>query len=259
MQIVVAALLLLQWLHYPAADVPRNPDGKPNLNAPPPRTRDGHPDFSGVWDIEHNRPCPVEGCNDMQIGQEFIDIGWSLKGGLPYLPWAETLMKERKAQNGKDDPGSHCLPIGLVKMHTTPLLSKIVQAPGLMIILSERETIYRQIFIDGRPLPEVDLPSYNGYSSARWDGDTLIVQTTGFKDGMWLDRNGSPMTDAAKITERFRRPSFGKMEIELTVDDAKAYTKPWTIQMTHFLMPDSELIDYQCRENEKSVEHYVGK
>src|SRR4051812_30619148 len=165
---ILAALLLLQWLHYPAADVPRNPDGKPDLNAPPPRTRDGHPDFSGVWDIEHNRPCPPEGCNDMQIGQEFIDIGWSLKGGLPFLPWAETLMKERKAQNVKDDPGSHCLPTGLVKMHTTPLLSKIIQAPGVLVVLNERETIYRQIFTDGRPLPEVDLPSFNGYSSAKW-------------------------------------------------------------------------------------------
>jgi hypothetical protein len=260
MKIVVAALLLVgQWLNYPTAGIPRTADGKPDLSAPAPRTADGHPDFSGVWDIEHNRPCPPEGCNDMRIGQEFVDIGWSIKGGLPYQPWAAALVKERTAKNGMDDPGSHCLPTGVIKMHTTPLLSKIVQLPGLLVILSERETVFRQVFMDGRPLPTIDLPSYNGYSSGKWDGDTLVVQTAGFKDGLWLDRNGSPMSDAAKVTERFRRPTFGKMEIEITVDDPKAYTKPWTINLNHFFAPDTELIDYMCRENEKSTEHYVGK
>jgi hypothetical protein len=260
MQVVLAALMLFaQWLHYATAGVPRNPDGTPNLNAPAPRTPDGHPDFSGVWDIEHNRPCPPEGCNDMLIGQEFMNIGWSLKGGLPYQPWAAALAKQRTEQNGKDDPGSHCFPIGLVKLHTTPLLSKIVQLPGLIVILSEREAVYRQIFTDGRPLPAIDLPSYNGFSSGKWEGDTLVVQTSGFKDDLWLDRNGNPLTDAAKTTERFRRPTFGKMEIELTVDDPKAYTRPWTVKLNHFLMPDTELVDYMCRENEKSSEHYVGK
>ena len=205
MKIVVVALMLAgQWLNYPTAGIPRTPDGKPNLDAPAPKSIDGHPDFSGVWDIEHNRPCPPEGCNDMRIGQEFVDIGWSVKGGLPFQPWAAALTKERTAKNGMDDPGSHCLPTGVIKMHTTPLLSKIVQLPGLLVILSERETVFRQIFMDGRPLPTVDLPSYNGYSSGKWDGDMLVVQTAGFKDGLWLDRNGSPMTDAAKVTERFQ-------------------------------------------------------
>jgi hypothetical protein len=138
-------------------------------------------------------------------------------------------------------------------------MSKIVQVPGLLLLLNERETVFRQIFMDGRALPAIDIPSFNGYSSGKWEGDTLVVQTTGFKDGLWLDRNGSPLTDAAKITERFRRPTYGKLEIELTVDDPKAYTKPWTIKLNHFIKPDTELIDYMCRDNEKDIPHYVGK
>jgi hypothetical protein len=248
-----------QWLNYPTKGVPRDKDGKPNLNAPAPKTADGHPDFSGIWDIEHNRPCPPEGCPDMRIGLEFIDIGSSLKGGLPFQPWAAALAKKRTDENGQEDPGSLCLPIGLVKLHTTPLMSKIVQVPGLLLLLNERETVFRQIFMDGRALPAIDIPSFNGYSSGKWEGDTLVVQTTGFKDGLWLDRNGSPLTDAAKITERFRRPTYGKLEIELTVDDPKAYTKPWTIKLNHFIKPDTELIDYMCRDNEKDIPHYVGK
>jgi len=216
-----------QWLHYPTPRVPKTAAGSPDLSAPAPRTADGTPDFSGMWDIEHNRPCPPGGCLDMFIGQEFLNIGWSLKAGLPYQPWARDLVKVRMEQEGKDDPASHCQPPGIVKTHTTPLLRKIIQIPGLIVILSERDASYRQIFTDGRPQPaEIDLPSANGYSTGKWEGDTLVVQTTGFRDGLWLDRSGSPLTDAAKMTERFRRVNYGNLEIELTVDDPKAYTAP---------------------------------
>ena len=251
--------LQAQWLHYPTAGVPKTPGGKPNLSAPAPRTSDGKPDLSGMWDIEHNRPCPPEGCADMLVGQEFVNIGWSLETGLPYQPWAAALVKERMEQEGKDDPGTHCLPTGILKMHTTPLIRKVIQIPGLVVILNERNTTYRQIFTDGRPLPTIDQPSYTGYSSGKWEGDTLVVQTIGFKDGLWLDRNGSPMTDAAKIVERFRRVNYGKLEIEVTVDDPKAYTAPWTVTLNHFLMTDTELLDYICLENEKDIPHLVGK
>jgi hypothetical protein len=248
-----------QWLKYTTAGVPRTSNGKPNLTAPTPHTPDGKPDLSGIWDIEHNRPCPPGGCPDMEVGQEFVNIGWSLNRGLPYQPWAADLRKARMEANGKDDPSSHCLPRGVVKSHTTPLFRKIVQVPGLVVFLQEANASYRQIFTDGRPLPEIEQPSFNGYSSGKWEGDTLVVETVGFKDGIWLDRSGSPMTDAAKMIERFRRVNYGRLEIEITVDDRKAYTAPWTVKLNHFIVVDTELLDYICLENEKSVAHMVGR
>ena len=228
--LLLAALpLSAQWLQYPTPGVPRLPDGSPNREAPTPRTPDGKPDFSGIWEPEKNRPCPPEGCADMQVPLEFLNIGSSLKDGLPYQPWAAEIRKTRTEQNGKDDPVSRCLPGGIVKLHTTPQLRKIIQIPGLLVTLNEMDATYRQIFLDARPLPQVDIASFKGYSSGKWDGDTLVVESAGFPDGIWLDRNGSPLTDAAKITERFRRVNYGKMEIEITVDDPKAYTRPWTI------------------------------
>jgi hypothetical protein len=241
-----------QWLNYPTAGVPRLPNGSPNLQAPAPRTADGKPDFSGIWEPEKNRPCPPDGCADMQVPQEFMNIGWSLKEGPPYQAWAAEARKTRMEQNGKDDPVSRCLPGGLVKLHTTPQLRKIIQVPGLLVTLNEMDATYRQIFTDGRPLPPVvDLPSFKGFSSGRWEGDTLVVETSGFPDGVWLDRNGSPLTDAARITERLRRLNYGTMEIDITIDDTKAYTRSWTITLTHRIVLDTELIDYICTENEK--------
>jgi hypothetical protein len=251
--------LCAQWLHYPTAGVPRLADGSPNLEAPAPKTPDGKPDFSGMWAPENNRPCPPPGCADMEVPQEFVNIGWSLKDGPPYQPWAAEIKKTRTEQNGKDDPVSRCLPGGVVKLHTTPLLRKIVQVPGLLITLNEMDATFRQIFTDGRPLPSIDMPSFKGYSSGKWEGDTLVVETTGFPDEMWLDRSGSPMTDAAKITERFRRVNYGRMEIEITVDDPRAYTAPWTIKLHHNIVLDTELIDYLCVENEKDAGRLIGK
>jgi hypothetical protein len=248
-----------QWLHYPAAGVPRTSAGAPNLNAPPLRTADGKPDLSGVWQAEKTRPCPPEGCDDMEIGEQFLNIGWGLKGGIPYQPWAADLVKARKAQNGSGDPGTHCLPTGIMMMHTTPLLKKIVQVPGLLIILNERNAMYRQIFTDGRPLPADPQPSWTGYSTAHWDGDTLVVESAGFRDGIWLDRAGSPLTEAGKMTERIRRVNYGRLEIRITVDDPKAYTAPWTIQLNQWIVPDTDLLDYICLENEKDLTHIANK
>ena len=255
----LALPMLAQWVNYPTAGIPRTKDGKPNRAAPAPRTAEGKPDFSGIWDVEHNRPCPAGGCTDMAVPQEFVNIGWSLKDGLPYQPWARELVRQRKIQNGKDDPGSQCLPNSIAKMHSTPLMKKIIQTPGLLVILNERNATFRQIFLDGRPLPEDPNPSWLGYSTGKWEGDALVVQSNGFRDNLWLDRDGSPMTSAAKITERFRRPSFGHWEIELTVDDPKAYTRPWTIKMNQNILVDTDLLDYICLENEKDVHHLTGK
>lgn len=256
---VLSISLHAQWLHYPTAGVPKTSDGKPNLAAPAPRTSDGKPDLSGLWDIEHNRPCPPDGCDDMRIGQEFLNIGWGLPGGLPYRAWAADLAKKRTADLRKDDPNGFCLPTGIVRMHTTPLFRKFVQTPGLVVILNERNAMYRQVFTDGRPLPVDPNPSWVGYSSGKWEGEVLVVQTIGFRDGMWLDAAGSPMTEAARITERFRRVNYGTLEIELTVDDPKAYTKPWSVKLKQFLMLDTDLLDYMCVENEKDSQRLVGK
>jgi hypothetical protein len=257
--VAISTPVFAQWLKYPSAGVPRNANGTPNLEALAPRTTDGRPDFSGIWAPEDNRPCPPEGCLDMKVPQEFVDIGWSLKDGVPYKPWAADLVKRRLADNSKDDPASHCLPRGVVKGHTTPLFRKIVQLPGLLVILNESNASYRQIFTDGRALPVDPQPSWNGYSSAKWEGDDLVVRTNGFRDEMWLDRRGSPMTDAAEMTERFRRVHYGKMEIVLTINDPKAYTKPWTVTLNQVIVLDTELLDYICLENEKSVAHMVGR
>jgi hypothetical protein len=194
----------------------------------------------------------------MNVPQEFFNIGWGIKNGLPYQPWAAELVNTRMARNGMDDPTSHCLPGGPVKGHTERLFRKVIQTPGLIVILNERNVSYRQIFTDARPLPQDPNPSFSGYSSGRWEGDVLVVQTNGLQDGLWLDRNGSPLTAAARLTEHFRRITFGKMEVEVTVDDPKAYTAPWTVKVTHLIVPDTELLDYSCLENEKDGGHLVG-
>jgi hypothetical protein len=253
--------LSAQWLDYPTPGVPRTPDGKPNLNAACPRTADGKPDLSGLWEPLYNRPGapppPFEGC--VPVTREFINMGSSLKEGLPYQPWAAELVKKRRPEERLNDPLSHCLPAGLIRLHTYPLIKKVIQAPGLLVMLNELDASYRQIFTDGRSLPVDPNPSWNGYSSGKWEGDTLVVQSGGFRDGMWIDASGSPMTDAAKITERFRRPNFGRLEIELTVDDPKAYTKPWTINLKMKIVLDTELIDEVCLEGERSLEHLTAK
>jgi hypothetical protein len=260
--LIMAALavpLAAQWLNYPTPGIPRTADGKPNLSAPAPRSADGKPDLSGVWEMEHNRPCGQEGCNDTQAAQEFNNIAWSLKDGLPYQPWAAALSKARREPPKTDEPITQCLPIGIVERHTAPTWRKVVQIPGLLLILNEYNKSYRQIFTDGRPLPEDPLPGWDGYSIGKWDGDTLVVETTGFRDGGWLDTNGNPLTDAGKITERFHRASFGRLEIEITVDDPKAYTKPWTVKLTQILAINTDLLDFICAENEKDIKHMVAK
>lgn len=244
-----------QWLNYPTADVPRTPDGKPNLSAACPRTPDGKPDLSGLWIMqtkrEGNRDFP--GCEP--VPDEFINIAASLKGGLPYQPWAADLVKQRRTEQRVNDPMSRCVPIGPVRLYTWNGPKKVVQSHGLLIILNELDTTYRQIFTDGRPLPADPNPSWNGYSSGHWEGDTLIVQTAGFRDHIWLDAAGNPMTDAAKILEKFHRPDFGHMDIEITVDDPKAYTKPWAVTLHQAIALNTDLLDFVCADNEKDDSH----
>jgi hypothetical protein len=251
--------LTAQWINIAPAGVPKKPAGALNLNAPTPRAPDGHPDLSGMWLIEKNNPCPPDGCPDMEISREFVNIAWNMPGGLPLQPWAAALRKARMDAFAKDDPGSNCRPTGILKLTINPFYRKFVQLPGVLLILTERETVYRQIFTDGRALPVDPLPTPNGYSVGKWNGDTLEVLTTGITDGQWADRAGAPLTDAAKITQRFRRVNYGRMEIEIVVDDAKAYTKPWSVKVNQFISNDTELMDYYCMENERDIVHAVGK
>ncbi len=257
---MIATPARAQWLHYPTAGVPKTASGSPDLTAPAPRAADGKPDLSGLW----GNLCQVGKetvlcAPEVAVPQQFGDIGRAVKGGLPYQPWAADIVKTRRADNGKDDPTTHCLPGGVAKLHTSALLRKIIQTPGLVVFLTERNASYRQIFTDGRPLEEDPNPSWNGYSTGHWDGDTLVVETKGFEDGQWLDRSGSPLTSAAKMTERFHRVNYGTLEIDLTVDDPKAYTKPWTIHLSQAIVLNTELLDYICLENERDASHLVGK
>ena len=248
-----------QWLGYPTAGVPRTPDGKPDLKAACPRTPDGKPDLSGVWIMQTKREGNPNFPGCQAIADEFANIAASLKGGLPYQPWAAQLVKTRATEQRVNDPMSRCRPIGPVRLHTWNGPRKLAQSPGLLILMNELDTSYRQIYTDGRPLPVDPNPSWNGYSSGKWEGDTLVVNTSGFRDGIWLDATGNPMTDAAKLTERFHRPDFGHMEIEITVDDPKAYLKPWTLKLTQVIALDTDLLDFVCADNEKDVSHLSSK
>jgi hypothetical protein len=261
---LICSPLAAQWLNYPTPGIPRLPDGKPNLTAPAPRTADGKPDLSGIWGlacpVADNLNGTVTGANvfcatEVSVPPEFFDFGRSLKDGLPYQPWAAEVVKKTRAAGRPDDPLSRCFPPGAVRLEVFPLFRKMIQIPGLLVILNEHNASYRQIFTDGRALPVDPNPSFNGYSSAKWEGDTLVVQTIGFRDGLWLDTGGSPLTEAAKVTEKFQRLNYGTLEIELTVDDSKAYTKPWSIKVTQIIAPDTELLDFICLENERDVRH----
>ena len=247
-----------QWLKYPTAGVPRKADGKVDPSAPAPRTADGKPDFSGIWltgkPVCGDRFNPVTyTCGvELPMGTDGINMGASLPGGLPYQPWLAALVKERTANHAKDDPHVRCLPDTFLRAYSLPHFVRFVQTPGLLVNLIEMNANYRLVFLDARPLPEDPVPAWQGYSSAKWEGDTLVIDSNGFRDDIWIDWNGSMITSAAKVRERIRRPDFGHLEIEVTVDDPKAYTKPWTVTLKQQIAVDTELVDEICLENEKS-------
>jgi len=246
-----------QWLKYPTAGVPRLANGKPNLTAPAPRTPDGKPDFSGIWLTANtfctNQDPEVLTCGpELPMGRDGINFGASLKGGLPYQPWQVPLVKERTANQAKDDPHVVCLPDTFLRAYSVPHLLKFVQTPGLLVMLNELNAAYRQVFLDGRPLPVDPTPSWQGYSSAKWEGETLVIDSNGFRDDLWIDWNGSMIMSDAKVQERIRRPDYGHLEIGVTVDDPKAYTRPWSVTLKQRIALNTELVDEVCLENEKS-------
>jgi hypothetical protein len=204
-------------------------------------------------------PRPVLPADGSPPLANFGNVGAGFPDGLPYQPLAAQLRAERMANNQKNNPDAHCLPMGLTQLHLHPQPRKVVQTPGLIVIMYEGNQGLRQIFTDGRKVPELndDLqPWWYGYSAGHWEGDTLVVETVGFRDDVWLDVNGSPLTSKGRMTERFRRPSYGLLQIDVTIDDSTAYTKPFTFRVNQRLTADDELIEFICNENERSSEHF---
>lgn len=248
-----------QWLGYPTPGIPRLKDGTPNLKTKAPRTREGKPDFSGVWfaNVPAKDYCKEKDCvQEERMAREQINLGIKLKDGLPYTEWSKEQMKIRRANGGREDPHTYCKPPNFPRAWTLPQYVKIVQTPGEMVVLHEFNAAYREIFLDGRPLPEHPNPTWNGYSTGHWEGDTLVIETNGIRDDMWLDIQGSPVTEAARVTEKLRRPTFGLMQIEISVDDPKAYTRPWSVTIEMAYQPDTTLLEEICLDDEQDVRMY---
>ena len=254
--------LAAQWPDHQKANAPRTPDGKVDLTAPAPKTADGKPDLSGVWqNAGRGQGQPREQLShDEKPLATFANIGAGFKEGLPLRPEAAAVLKERMANFSKDNPDVWCLPLGNQQFNVHSFPRKIIQNPEVVVILYETHMGIRQIFTDGRPLPDNDpQPWFYGYSVGRWEGDTLVVETIGFKDAGWLDINGSPLSEKARTIERFRRTSYGTLEIEQTIDDPVNYTRPFTTRLNWRLMPDTEIMEMVCTENNQSINHLVGK
>ena len=263
---VVASLLmaspagvLAQWLDYPTPGIPRTASGEPDLDAPAPRTADGKPDFSGTWfaNVPARDYCKEADCiQEERMAREQINLGINMPDGLPYTEWSKEQMVERRANGGREDPHTYCMPPNFPRAWTLPQYMKIVQTPALIVILHEFNAAYREIYLDGRPLPEDPNPTWNGYSVGHWEGATLVVETNGIRDDMWLDIQGSPVTESARVTERLTRKSFGIMEVEIAVNDPKAYTRPWSVTIEMAAQPDTGLLEEICLDNEQDVKLY---
>jgi hypothetical protein len=286
MRIALSSLIALawtagasaQWAPVPDPKLPRDADGKVRFAAPTPRTAAGKPDLSGLWMRTRSGPPPENAGGGGAGGQlepeqesvpldpngppiaAFFEAGQNIEGGLPYTPWAKELRDKRFGARAKDNPDAQCLPMGFLQFHQQPQPRMIIQTEKLILIEYEANYGIRHIYIDGRKLPPQGEPQpfWYGYSVGHWDGDDLVVETNNLRgadddspyDG-WLDVNGSPYTRQAKITERFRRPTLGHLQIDFTIEDPKAYTKPWTVRIDQRLLPDQELIEFVCNENQQ--------
>ena len=259
------ACLNAQWAAQPPSNAPLTRDGVIDIDAAPPRMSDGKPDLSGTW---------IGGGRDYVAAIRAADgtfrpggpTGFSYPGrDVAYTagvyiaplfvfrrtPYGESIYLQRQATHSKDNPRGLCLPMGIVQLHTSAGPARYIQTPRQLIILYEVNGERREIFTDGRLLPADPQPWWNGYSVGWWDSETLVVETTHFRDGGWLDMAGNTLTDAGKVTERFRRTSFGRMEVNITIDDAKAYEAPFTVRWNLRLATDANLIESVCAENNR--------
>jgi len=246
--LLMAVTASTQWLHYATSDTPRLADGKPNLAAPSPRASDGHLDLTGVWEVLGDLVMPTDG----RVRSKYVyNIGVDLPGGTaPFQPWARELWNARQKVLGVGAPSEKCLPHGIPDaMLTRTLPFKVIQNARVTIILFEEFNHWRQVFTDGRPLPEDPQPAWLGYSVGRWQKDEFVVETAGFNDKSWLDAGGTPHTETLRTTERFRRRDYGHMEIEFAFDDPKTFTKPWSTTVQFVLLPDTDLLESHCENN----------
>jgi hypothetical protein len=262
------AVVQAQWLNHRTPGIPRTPDGKPNLSARTPRAADGKPNLSGLWQTDaappelSDRLIPgvTNGAGEEPLSQYFINILFDFKPDeAPMRPEAAASFLQRSKAFSNESPLSHCLPEGMPLVEMAPAPYKIIQARGLTVMLYERDTTFRQVYTDGRKLPDDPQPSWLGYSVGKWDGDWLVVETAGFNDRGWLDARGHTHSEALHLTERFHRLDFGHMEVRLTIDDPKTYTRPFTVQLMQRLQADSDLLESFCAENEKDSHHIDGK
>ncbi len=266
-----ATMLLAQWPKHPT-DGPRTEDGKLDLKAPAPKALDGHPDLSGLWQpmrqnfgrgnakgTAKGKAAPPTRAPGEPPAAQFGDVGAGFEKGLPFTEWGRKTRDDRKANNSKDNPDANCRPLGLMQLHTHPFEKKIVQGKDAIVIMYNANNDVRQILTNGQTLPEVGpalAPWWYGYSVGKWEGDTLVVTTVGFRDDVWLDVNGSPLTGTGKIVERFTRLNFGTLQINVTIEDPKAYTEPFTVRVMQQIMPDTELFESVCED--RDAVHYVG-
>ena len=260
-----------QWLNYPTPGTPRTRDGKPDLTAKTPRASDGNPDLSGVWQTEYAPPGEneklfgaalvkdfvVPGDDPSTFSKYFINILVDFQPEeSPIRPGAAELLRKNAERRGPDNPATRCLPQGLPRADILSYAPfKIIQTPGVIAVLYEVDNTHRQIYTDGRKLPVDPQPSWLGYSVGRWEGDTLVVDVAGFNDKSWLDLFGHPHSEDLRIQERFHRRDFGHMDLTVTVEDPKMYTRPITIKVTELLVPDSDILENICNENEKDRTH----
>jgi hypothetical protein len=252
---LASAPLAAQWIGVPTANVPRV-DGKVDMAAPAPRLPNGKPDLSGIWISDNTPPgevSPSDG-DSLGSGHHMQDMGVDMPNGLPYQDWLKPLVAERTANLAIDDPHIRCLPDNFLRAYGLPHLLKFVHTPDLLVVLNEMNAGYRQVFTDARPLPDDPSPSWQGYSSASWSGDTLVIDTIGVRNGTWIDWHGSELTEMAKVREEITRPDYGHLDIKVTVDDPGAYTQPWSVTLRERIVVDAELIDEVCLENEQFVE-----
>jgi hypothetical protein len=260
--VFLGAAAQAQWLDYRAAGTPATPDGKVNLSAPAPRAPDGKPDLTGVWHLQTTRqqtsltplPAPAQG-GGSYTNNIFRDIK---PADVPETPAGAKLRAERMKSGTRPNPSVFCLPMGIPVNNFVVEVVKFIQAPKEIVAIYEVDGSYRQIYTDGRPLPKDMAPSWLGYSTGHWDGDTLVVETEGFNDRTWLDMIGHSHSEALHLTERYHRRDYGHMDVEMTFNDPLMYTRPFTIKFTHALVPDSDILEAYCNENEKDRAHIQG-
>ena len=249
-----------QWLNNPTPGAPRTADGKVNMTGPVPRVN-GKPDLSGIWQVEGESRAPgaLFGIGESENSRYFRDILADFKRGEePLTPEGAEILR-RNTQPGVVGPNLRCLPDGVPHADLLPEPFKIIQTPGEILFLYEVETIYRQIYTDGRKLPADPMGTWLGYSVGRWEGDTLVVDTMGFNDRSWLDVRGHGHSEVMRVEERFHRRDFGHLEVTVTMTDPKVFTRPVTINFVEDLLPDTDVLEHFCAENEKDTAHLPGR